>query len=37
MLESYEATTVKSVGVPTEAWEWPAGWVAKGGKEGNKG
>jgi succinate dehydrogenase assembly factor 1 len=37
MLESYEQTTVKSVGVPQEAWEWPQGWVAKGGKEGREG
>ncbi|GAA5820829.1 hypothetical protein JCM11251_001832 [Rhodosporidiobolus azoricus] len=32
MLDSYESPTVKSVGVPDEAWQFPQGWVAKGGK-----
>ncbi|GAA5917166.1 hypothetical protein JCM6882_003277 [Rhodosporidiobolus microsporus] len=36
MLETYESPTVKSVGVPDEAWQWPRGWVAKGGKEADK-
>ncbi|BGP20203.1 hypothetical protein JCM10213v2_008339 [Rhodosporidiobolus nylandii] len=36
-LETYGSPTVKSVGVPEEAWQWPQGWVAKGGKAGVRG
>ncbi|GAA5982921.1 hypothetical protein JCM11641_002627 [Rhodosporidiobolus odoratus] len=36
-LETFSASSVKSVAVPDEAWEWKQGWVASGGKEGRKG
>jgi succinate dehydrogenase assembly factor 1 len=33
MKDSYESTSVRNVAPPGEAWDWPRGWIAKGGRD----